>query len=310
MKKKKQSSWIVKTWNEKVSYSDRLKWKDRVVSSAFLAPSFLGLMVFYVVPFVVIIYYAVINNNFDNTFVFLDNFKNVLSNAAFQKAAKNTAIFSFTAVPLAVVLSLLLACMLEAKIPWKSQFRTIFLSPMMVPVASIVLIWQVIFHYNGVLNEFLANFGIDKIDWLESGYNMVVVILLFLWKNVGYNMIVFIAALGNIPKDVVEMAGVEGAGSVRIFFKIKMPYMTSTILFVTILSLINSFKIYREVYLLTGQYPYGNLYMMQHFMNNMFEALDYQKLCAAALLMTLVMAVIIGILFLVDNYAGRDVENG
>jgi multiple sugar transport system permease protein len=104
------------------------------------------------------------------------------------------------------------------------------------------------------------------------------------------------------------MASLEGAGAVRTFFSIKLPYLTPSLLFVTILSLINSFKIFREVYLLTGSYPYDGLYLMQHFMNNMFESMDYQKLCAAALLLAGVMTIIIGILFLVEYKAGKDVE--
>ena len=79
-------------------------------------------------------------------------------------------------------------------------------------------------------------------------------------------------------------------------------------LFVTILSIINSFKVFREIYLLTGDYPYTGLYMMQHFMNNMFNNLDYQKLSAAAVLLALVIIVLVAILFAVENYFGKDVE--
>lgn len=141
----------------------------------------------------------------------LENFLSVLKNSSFQMAAKNTATFSAVAVPLAVVLSLGLALMLECRIPGKSLFRTFFLSPMMVPVASVVLIWQVVFHYNGTLNEVLAVFGAEKIDWLKSQYAQIVIVILFLWKNLGYNMILFMAALNNIPKELLEVADVEGA---------------------------------------------------------------------------------------------------
>jgi multiple sugar transport system permease protein len=249
-----------------------------------------------------------INNPIQGEFVFLDNFIQVLKNGAFQKAAENTLIFSVTAVPLAVVLSLLLAMVLDSRIPWKSQFRTAFLSPMMVPIASVVLIWQVLFHYNGTVNEFLGKFGIDKVDWLNSGYAQVVLILLFLWKNLGYNMILFMAALSSIPKDILDVAVLESATPVQVFFHIKLRYLSSTILFVTIMSLISSFKIFREIYLLKGDYPYDTMYMLQHFMNNTFGRLDYQKMSAAAILMALVMIVIIGILFLTESYFGRDIE--
>lgn len=282
--------------------------KIKITSGLYIAPSFLGVMLFFILPFIVVLYYSLINNPISGEFVFLDNFIMVLKNAAFKKAAANTLKFSLVAVPLAVILSLLLAMLLDNKIPFRSQFRTFFLSPMMVPVASIVLIWQVLFHYNGAINDVLTALGGSKIDWMKSEYAQVVIVILFLWKNLGYNMILFMAALASIPKDILEVAKLESATPLQTFFYIKVRYLSSTILFVTIMSLINSFKVFREIYLLTGDRPYDTLYMMQHYMNNMFKSLDYQKLSAAAILMALVMIVIIGILFIVENHFGKDVE--
>ncbi len=282
--------------------------RDFARSLCFLAPSFLGVAVFFIVPFCVVVYYSLIDGVGSRNFVLLDNFIKLFNNSAFILAAKNTLHFSAIAVPLAVVLSIILALMLEARIPGKSQFRTFFLSPMMVPVASVVLIWQVLFNYNGTVNEFLLLFGADKIDWLQSEYSQVVVIILFLWKNLGYFMILFMAALANIPKELLEVADVEGASELYKFFSIKLRYLSPTVLFVTILSLINSFKVFREVYLLTGDYPYETLYMLQHFMNNTFNSLDYQKLSAAAVVMALVMVVIIALLFKAEDWFGKDVE--
>ena len=288
--------------------SNRRDRRGKQISVLYLLPSVIGVLLFFVLPFFIVIYYSVIDEPINAEFVFFDNFVMVFHNAAFQQAAKNTMIFSAAAVPLAVVLSLLLAMMLESKIPFKSQFRTFFLSPMMVPIASVVLIWQVLFHYNGMMNEVLGWFGRDKVDWLNSAYAQVVIVVLFLWKNLGYNMILFMAALSSIPKDILEVAVLESATPVQIFWHIKLRYMSSTILFVTIMSLINSFKVFREIYLLKGDYPYDTMYMLQHFMNNTFGKLDYQKMSAAAIMMAVVMVVLIGILFLTENYFGKDVE--
>ncbi len=277
-------------------------------SGLFIAPSFLGVLLFFILPFMVVIYYSLVDNPISGRFVFLDNFVSIVKNAAFRKAVRNTFTFSAVAVPLAVVLSLALAIVLEAKLPFRSQFRTFFLSPMMVPVASIVLIWQVLFHYNGAINDVLVFFGGEKIDWLKSEYAQVVVVILFLWKNLGYNMILFMAALASIPRDILEVARLESATPMQTFFYIKIRYLSSTLMFVTIMSLINSFKVFREVYLLTGDYPYDTIYMLQHFMNNKFKSLDYQTLSAAAILMSLVMVVIIGVLFLAEDRFGKDVE--
>lgn len=284
------------------------KRKDFLQSLCFLAPSLLGVAVFFIVPFGVVVYYSVIDGVGSREFVFLDNFIKLFQNSAFLLAAGNTLKFSAWAVPLAVVGSLALALMLEARIPLKSQFRTFFLSPMMVPVASVVLIWQVLFNFNGSVNEFLLVFGADKIDWLQSEHSLAVVVLLFLWKNLGYFMILFMAALANIPKELLEVADVEGASEWYKFYAIKLRYLSPTVLFVTILSLINSFKVFREVYLLTGDYPYETLYMLQHFMNNTFKSLDYQKLSAAAVVMALVMVVLIALLFKAEDWFGKDVE--
>lgn len=282
--------------------------QQRVGALLFLAPSLIGVFLFFILPFMVVIYYSMVDNPITANFVWFNNFVNVAKNGAFKMAGKNTLKFSFVAMPLSVVLSLLLAAMLDRKIPFRSQFRTFFLTPMMVPVASIVLIVQVMFHYNGAVNHFFGTFGVHKIDWLKSDYAQVVVIFLFLWKNLGYNMILFLAGLESIPKDLLEVARLENANSWQIFWNIKVRYLSPTILFVTILSLINSFKVFREIYLLTGDYPYDSLYMLQHFMNNTFKSLDYQKLSSSAIIMSLVMIVIIGALFLVENYIGKDVE--
>jgi len=290
----------------------KLNLKERTIdllkSLCFLSPSLLGVGVFFIVPFGVVVYYSLIDGVGSKNFVFLENFIKLFDNSAFIMAAKNTLSFSVVAVPLAVILAMGLALMLECRIPLKSQFRTFFLSPMMVPVASVVLIWQVLFNYNGTVNEFLMIFGPDKIDWLQSDYCQIVVIILFLWKNLGYNMILFMAGLANIPKELLEVADVEGASEVYKFFNIKLRYLSPTVLFVTILSLINSFKVFREVYLLTGDYPYEKLYMLQHFMNNTFRSLDYQKLSAAAVVMALVMVVLIALLFVAEDWFGKDVE--
>ena len=293
---------------EKNRIKKREKRKDLARSLCFLSPSLLGVGVFFVLPFCVVLYYSMIDSVATHNFVFLDNFISLFQNYSFKLAAKNTLHFSVLAVPLAVILAMVLALMLEARIPLKSQFRTFFLSPMMVPVASVVLIWQVIFSNNGTANEFLMLFGADRIDWLQSDYAVYVVVLLFLWKNLGYNMILFMAGLANIPKELLEVADVEGASEVYKFFAIKLRYLSPTVLFVTILSLINSFKVFREVYLLTGDYPYEKLYMLQHFMNNTFRSLDYQKLSAAAVIMAIVMVVLIALLFKVEDWFGKDVE--
>ena len=282
----------------------RAKWG----STIFLIPSVAGCALFFFVPYLVVICYSVLDNPFGKNFVGIYNYKNVIMNSAFQTAVKNTGVFSLIAVPLAVLLSLLLALLLDNKIPLRTQFRTFLLSPMMVPVASIVLIWQVLFDQNGAVNVVLSKFGVTGVDWLKSDLAIVVIVILFLWKNIGYNMILFMAALSSVPQDIIEVARLESAGRVKIFFMIKLRYLVSTIVFVTIMSLINSFKIFREIYLLTTDYPYASIYMLQHFMNNKFKSLDYQMLSAGAVLMSIVMVGIIVALFKAEEHFSKDLD--
>ena len=266
-------------------------------------------MIFFIIPFGIVVRYSLVNNPVKKEYVGMDNYKTLMQNDAFRKAMQNTAFFSAIAVPLAVILSLGLAIILERNIRGKSVLRTIFLSPLMVPTASVVLVWQGLFHNNGTINQLSEMFGGEPVDWLSSSKGQIAIIAMFLWKNLGYNMILFMSALSNIPKDILEVAELEGAGGLYKFIHIKLRYLSPTILFVFILSMINSFKIFREVYLLTGNYPHNKLYMLQHFMNNTFNQLDYQKLSAAAVFFSLIMIVIMAVLMILESVFGKDVES-
>lgn len=284
------------------------KGNKRSASGLFLAPSVLGVLIFFVLPFLVVIYFSFLNNTIAKKFVGFSNYVNVFKNSAFRTAVGNTLLFSVIAVPLVVILSMLLALLLDSGVPAKSHLRSCFLTPLMVPTASIVLIWQVLFDYKGVVNAVITRLGGSGVEWLKSSAGLFVIILLFVWKNLGYNMVLFLAALGNVPKDSVEAAQLDGAGRFQVFYHVKLRYMSPMITFTTILSLINSFKVFREVYMLTGDYPVGALYTLQHYMNNTFSSADYQKLSTAAIYMSFIMIVVIGIMFLIEHHVGKDLE--
>lgn len=284
------------------------QFRDWSVFTAYLLPSAAGVALFFILPLIMLAYSSTMRSTTSDVFVGLDNYTRVLENKAFLLAAKNTLLFSAMAVPLSVLLALLLALMLNTKLPGRSWFRSVLLTPMMVPVASVVLIWQVFFSFNGSLNSFLGGFGVDKIDWMKSDWSRLVILLLFIWKTLGYNMVLFLSALNNVPAELIDSAKMDGAGSVRRFFSVSTVYILPTVFFVGIMSLVNSFKIFREVYLLTGSYPVDALYLLQHFMNNAFQNLDYQKLSSAAIIMFIAMVIIVGILFLVESRLDSEVE--
>lgn len=296
---------IIKRNNKKTVSREK---KADLHSTLFLIPSLIGTSVFFVIPFFIVIYYSMIDNPVHHKFVWFKNFIIVGRNLAFQKASANSILYSIIAVPLSVILALLLALALEYRVPFKSQIRSFFLSPLMVPTASIVLIWKVLFHTKGTVNGIIMALGGTGIDWLNSKYAQVAIIALFIWKNLGYNMILFLAALSSVPDALIEASALENASNFQIFWHVKLRYITSTMLFVIIMSLINSFKVFREIFLMKGDYPYETMYMLQHFMNNTFKSLDYQKMSAAAVIMAIVMTIIIGILFVLEGRLGKDVE--
>lgn len=285
------------------------KLKEWGAGTGFLLPSVAGVMLFFIVPFIMLIQMSFQRSATNSDFVGFENYKTVLTNEAFLTASGNTALFTVVTVPCAIVISLLLALVLNTQLPWKSTFRSFLLTPMMVPVASIVLIWQVFFSYNGVLNGWTYQlFGLDRIDWMKDDNGQALIMLLFLWKNLGLNIILFLSALNNIPQEVIESSQMDGCGAIRRFFSIRLHYLGPTIFFVGIMSLINSFKIFREVYLLTGNYPYDKLYTLQHFMNNKFTHLDYTQLSVAAVVMSIAMMIIVGVLFLIESRIDSGVE--
>jgi multiple sugar transport system permease protein len=281
------------------------KWirKDSMAAWIFLAPSIVGFALFYLIPFVMGLFYSFMNSTVHSHFVGLDNYRELLASDSFRKAASNTFYFSAVSVPLILALSLGLAMLLNKNIYLRKWLRTAYVLPLVVPVASIILIWQILFDWNGSVNAWLSGFGVERVDWMKIEAARNVIIVVYLWKNIGYNVILFLAGLQQIPKDYYETAKIEGAGRLRQFGSITIVYLTSTMLFVVIMSIINSFKVFRETYLIAGDYPHDSIYMMQHYMNNMFTSLDIQKLTAAATLMVgCILLIVMGLFALERRY--------
>ncbi|WP_308634845.1 carbohydrate ABC transporter permease [Paenibacillus silvisoli] len=269
------------------------------VAICFLAPSALGFLVFYLIPFAMGLYYSFMDDAAGGSFVGLANYEELLASDSFLQAAKNTFLFTSVSVPLTIALSLLLALLLNLNVYFRNWLRTAYVLPLVVPVASIVLIWQVLFDWNGAMNGWLAGFGLPRIDWMKSEWARGVISVVYAWKNIGYNMILFLAGLQQIPKDYYETAELEGAGNVHKLTRITLVYLTPTTVFVVLMGLVSSFRIFRETYLIAGDYPHDGIYMLQHYMNNMFLSLDIQKLTSAAALMVVcLLALVAGILAL------------
>lgn len=270
-----------------------------------LLPSLLGMVLFYIFPFIMSAYYALIDNMVDKNFVGLDNIISTLKNKLFLRAAKNTAVFMGISVPLSMLSSLLLAMGLKNMKRGRSFASLGLLFPIIVPSGTIVYFWKIIFDTNGLVNKLLTERGFEAIDFSQSTFAMAVIIIAFLWKNVGYNVVLFWSGLNWIPNIYYEVYELEGASKLQQFRAITWVYLSPTTFVVLLMSIANSFKVYKEVYLLYGAYPDSGIYMLQHYMNNQFQSLNMQKLCSAAYIMFLV----ISLLLLVVFYAQKKITD-
>ncbi|WP_099468809.1 carbohydrate ABC transporter permease [Konateibacter massiliensis] len=257
--------------------------REEAKAYVFLMPSLLGVGIFILIPFCDAVRRSVLNA-MGKSFVGVQNYLTVMQNEAFLLAAKNTLRFTGVCIPLLLVLSLMLSLLVYGEKRYGSFFKTTFLLPMAIPVAAVVLLWKIIFHKNGLLNSFLLFFDVVPTEWMNSKYAFHVLVFSYLWKNIGYDMILWLAGLSTIPGSLYEAAALDGAGRVQKFCYITLPMLLPTAFVISVLSLVNSFKVFREAYLIAGNYPDKSIYMIQHLFNNWFVNLEVHKMCAAAVI--------------------------
>ena len=258
----------------------------------YILPSLLGTSIFIFIPFLDVIFKSFFNG-VSGEFVALKNYINIFNNEAFRLATFNTFKFIFICIPLLIGLSLFVAILLNNITLKQEFFKTTFLIPMAIPVASVVLLWSVMFNEKGVINGILNKFGINSIDWLNSDFAFWILVFTYIWRNLGYNIILWLAGLSNISKSLYEAGSVDGADKIQLFMFITLPNLIPTIFTVSVLSLLNSFKVFREAYLVAGEYPHNSMYMLQHTFNNWFNSLDIDKLSAGATVLSIVIFILI-----------------
>ncbi|NBK78866.1 sugar ABC transporter permease [bacterium D16-76] len=271
----------------------------------FLLPSLLGVLLFYTIPFLFSLYYALVDNMGSQSFVGLRNFTDTLQNSLFQSAAVNTAVFVGLSVPLSMALSLFLSLCLQGMKRGRVLATMLLLLPLVVPSGTIVYFWKVLFDSNGLLQKMLLQLGFNHEAVAQNGWAMGVLVAVFLWKNVSYNIVLFWSGLNWIPKTYYEQMALEGAGKWKQFTNVTWIYLSPTTFVVLLMSIVNSFKVFKEVYMLYGAYPSPDIYMLQHYMNNQFLSLNMQKLSSAAYILFLV----IGIVLLIVFYAQKRVTD-
>lgn len=270
-------------------------FRRKIIAISFLLPHMLGVLYFFLLPMVQVLLRS-FQSAVGGRWVGLQNYRTVFQNTAFALAASNTARFIAVCVPILVGLSLILTVAVQFLPLVGKTIRSAFLLPMAIPAASVVLVWKALFHDNGLVNHAFLDTGMGTIPWMDSGAAFWMLVLSYLWKNLGYTMVLWAAGLSAIPKSCYEAAQVDGASSWQIFFQITLPNLRGTGYIIVVLSVLNSFKVFREAWLVAGDYPDESMYLMQHLYNNWFRELDFDKIAAASVICSAVIFLLIGLL--------------
>lgn len=262
-----------------------------------IAPLLIGCLVFYTAPFLLVLRNSVHEGVFSDSqqFVGMENYNGMPENTAFLLAFGNTMKFLVVALPLIIVLSYAIALLLKSQAQKHNQLKSVLLLPYIMPVVGTVLLVELLFSEMGLINEGLYTLGLPIGNWLDSGYAFGVVVLLYLWKNTGYSVILLLSGLVTIPGDHYDAAALDGATPFQQLRYITIPQMWYSVFFATVFSLINAFKCFREIFLIGGTHPHSGLYMLQHFINNAFENLNYPKLAVASVLLLLLLAALFAV---------------
>ena len=253
----------------------------------FLLPSFAGIVVFVLLPFMDVVkrsFTTAITGQFNG----IKNYQTIFYNQAFLLAVSNTLKFTLVCIPFLVLIGFVTALLLD-QLESKGLMKSLYLFPLAMPTATIVMVWKMVFYKQGFLNLFLTRlgrlsglWGEIHTDYLGSGAAFWVLVGSYIWKNLGYTVVLWLAGLMGIPTELYEAAKVDGGNSLQRLWYITLPNLKGSLYTIVILSFLNSFKIYREAYLTAGSYPDKSIYLLQHVFNNWFVNLELDKMAAAA----------------------------
>jgi len=256
----------------------------------FILPSLVGMSVFYFIPAVSTLFHTFTNAG--GEFIGFANFAEVLTNGAFQLAVSNSFLFMAVILPLNIIIPFLLASAMR-NLRNKNALAVAFMLPLVIPSGSVVFFWNSLFADNGAVNRILFLAGLETVPWLMTDWSFWIIVLVFLFRNIGFNMVLFMAGLMQIPKDYYEAARLDGAGIFATFRHVTFVYIMPTTFLAFMMSIINSFRIFREIYLLFGPYPHQSVYMLQHFMNNQFLNANMQRLSVTSTVLSIAVVILV-----------------
>jgi multiple sugar transport system permease protein len=253
-----------------------LRRKENISGYLFITPSIVLFVFFVIIPFVysfiLSLQRAIPGSTLtDVEFSGFEQYITALHSSEFWNSLKVTTIFSLPVVFFHVSLGLILAVILNWKIPFRSGLRTIFFTPYVVSMVVVAMVWRFMFSPGmGLVNIFLSYFGLNRnTGWLTNPkFAMIAVIMVAVWKWVGYHMVIFLAALQDIPNTLYEAADIEGVNAWQKFWRITFPLLANTTWFLVIISVINTFQAFDQIYLMTRG---GPMYVTDVIVYNIFR---------------------------------------
>ncbi|MFO7170110.1 MAG: sugar ABC transporter permease [Chloroflexota bacterium] len=207
-------------------------------------------------------------------FVGLENYGNLLNDALFWTALRNTGLFVALNAPLAVVVPLGLAMLVNESIPGRTIFRSAFTTPLMISVSSVGVLWVWFLNPTfGLINHYAAMLGLPGQNWLtQSGWAMFAVVITTVWWTSGWNLVLFLAGLQEIPEQLYDAAKIDGAGNWALFRYVTLPGLRATLLFVGVTTVIGSFRVFGQVFVMTGGGPFDSTRtVVQHIYESGFR---------------------------------------
>jgi multiple sugar transport system permease protein len=263
----------------------------------FVLPCAAGFIGFYFLPFLSSVFFSFVNNNFDKAFVWFANYAALFKNEFFMMALKNTFIYMAVSIPTLVVMTFAVSLLIFSTTSAAVRAGAVFLLsiPLVIPSATLAFFWSNLFAANGWLSALLFRFDANyvPINHFNSDHAMWIMILIFLYKNFGCNILLFTAGLNALDGAYFEAAKVDGANARQILVHITLPLMKPVFAVTVLMSTVNSFKVFKEMYMVYGNYPDERVYNIQFFLNNMLNKLQFQSLTAASTVTTLAIGLVV-----------------
>ena len=237
------------------------KQREALIGYLFILPTFIGFAVFILWPIIDATRISFMDFSIigDSEYIGLENYAKILTDMRLRTSYLNTIVFTVFAVSFNAGIGLVLAVLLNRRLPtlMRNLYRSVFFFPVLIAHTYIAVIWRFLYQQDtGVINYYLGLLGIDAIPWLSSAaWAMPAIIIMDVWKNTGFAMLVFLAGLQSIPSTYYEAAQLDGANERQIFFKITIPLLSPTIFFILVIFMIGALQVFDSIIVLTAGGP-------------------------------------------------------